>query len=392
MMADDLDLDPAEVMLKNVVKSGEKLPNGIIITTIGLEEAIKKVTEVIDWKEKRANKTPNRGLGLACGAQVSGTRQGGGHYASAAMVRIIENGTVNLIHGGTELGQGCDTVFCQIAAEVLGLRMEDINVEMEDSNITVFDPGMFGDRCTVWSGQAVKAAAEDARRKLAKVAAEMLGVREDEFVFKDRKIYVKDNPEKQLPFIRVVRNAQYGLGQCIYGSGSWAPPGIELPDFHKGYGKHITASFSFMANAVEVEVDPETGKVKLLDSIASEDCGQPINPLLVDGQQDGGVAQMTGQGLFEECLFNEKGQPLNSSFRDYKMPTAMDIPKLTNYHVLAPDDIGPFGAKGAGETSTCTTLAAISNAVDDAIGVRISDLPITPEKILKALKEKKEGK
>jgi len=238
----------------------------------------------------------------------------------------------------------------------------------------------------------VKAAAEEVKRKLAKIAAEMLDAKEEDLVFKDRKIYVKDNPEKQQLFRRVVLNAQYGLGQCIYGSGSWAPPGVEIPDFHKGHGRNITASFSFMANAVEVEVDPETGRVKLLDSVAAEDCGQPINPMLVEGQQDGGIAQMTGQGLFEECLFNEKGQPLNSSLRDYKMPTAMDLPRFTNYHVPVPDLVGPFGAKGAGETSTCSTLAAISNAIHDAVGVRISELPITPEKILEALKEKKEEK
>jgi len=391
LMADELGLDPAEVMLKNVVKEGEVLANGSKITTIGLEEAIKKVTEGIGWKEKRAKKTPNRGLGLGCGCQITGVRMGG-HFAGAAAIKVVENGTINLMHGGTELGQGCDTVHSQIAAEVLGLRLEDVHVEMEDSNDTVLDAGMFADKCTVWTGNAVKAAAEEVKGKLAKVAAEMLSVKEDELVFKDRKVYVKDDPEKQLSFIRVVRNAQYGLGQCIYGSGSWAPPGVELPDFHKGHGRNITASFSFMANTVEVEVDPETGKVKLLDSVAAEDCGQPINPMLVDGQQDGGIAQMTGQGLFEESLFDEKGRPLNSSLRDYKMPTAMDLPRLTNYHVLAPDDVGPFGAKGAGETSTCTTLAALSNAVDDAVGVRISDLPITPEKILKALKEKKEGK
>lgn len=391
MMADDLRLDPAEVMLKNLVKEGEVLANGSRVTTNGLEEAVRKVTKAVGWKEKRAKRIPNRGLGLGCGAMVSGVRLGG-HFAGAAVIKVVENGTINLIHGGTELGQGCDTVLAQMAAEVLGLRLEDVHIEMEDTNDTILDAGLFSDKCTVWTGNAVKAAAEEVKRKLAKVAAQMLGAREDEIVFKDRKVYVKDNPEKQLPFRRVVLNAQYGLGQCIYGSGSWAPPGIEIPDFHKGYGRSTTPSFSFMANAVEVEVDPETGKVKLLSSVVAEDCGQPINPMLVEGQDDGGVAQMTGHGLFEECLVNEKGQPLNSSLRDYKMPTAMDLPKLVNYHVITHDPVGPFGAKGAGETSTCSTLAALSNAIDNAVGIRITDLPITPHKILKALKEKKEGK
>ena len=279
-----------------------------------------------------------------------------------------------------------------MAAEVLGLHLEDIHVEMEDSHDTVLDSGMFGDRCTVWSGNAVVAAAEDAKRKLATVAAKMLDAKEDDLVFRDHKVYVKDNPEKQVPFLRVVRQAQYGLGQCIHGQGSWAPPDAEIADFSKGYAEHFTPSFSFVAQAVELEVDPETGKVKLLNSVAADDCGQPINPLLVAGQMDGGSAHMIGQGLYEEALYNDQGQALSSSLRDYKFPVAMDIPELTNYHVITYDPSGPFGAKGACETSTTAIMAAIRNAIEDAVDVRITDPPFTPEKILKALKGKREGK
>lgn len=391
MMAKDLGLDPVEVMSKNIVKEGETLVSGAKVRSCGLEEAIKKVAHSIGWKEKAAKKVPNRGLGFACGAQISGGRLGG-HFASSAVVKIVENGTVNLIHGGTELGQGCDTVLAQMAAEVLGLRLEDIHVEMEDSHDTILDPGMFGDRCTVWSGNAVIAAAEDAKKKLVKVAAKMLDAKEDDLVFRDQRVYVKDNPEKQIPFLRVVRQAQYGLGQNIYGTGSWAPPGAEIADFSKGYAEHFTPSFSFVAQAVEVEVDLETGKVKLLNSVAADDCGQAINPLLVEGQMDGGSVHMIGQGLYEQSLYNNKGQALSSSLRDYKLPVAMDVPKLANHHVITHDPSGPFGAKGAGETSTTAIMAAIRNAIEDAVGVRITDPPFTPEKILKALKEKKEGK
>jgi len=391
MMANDLGLDPVEVMLKNLVKEGEVLVSGSKVSSCGLEEAIRKVADTINWREKRVKKVPNRGLGFACGAQISGTRLGG-HFASSAIVKIVEDGTVNLIHGGTELGQGCDTVFAQMVAEVLGLRFEDIHIEMEDSHDAILDSGMFGDRCTVWSGHAVIAAAEDAKRKVAKVAAEMLGAKEDDLIFKDRKIYVKNNPEKKIPFLTVVRQAQYGLGQLIYGHGSWGFPGSEIADFSQGHCEHFTPSFSFVAQAVELEVDPETGKVKLLNSVAADDCGQPINPLLVEGQLDGGSVHMIGQGLYEEALYNKSGQALTSSLRDYKLPTAMDVPKLTNYHVITHDPNGPFGAKGAGETSTTAIMAAIRNAVDDAIDVRITNPPFTPEKILKALKDKKEGK
>lgn len=391
MMATDLGLDPIDVMLKNIAREGDVLVSGSRVTSSGLEEAIGKVSDGIGWKKKGAKKLPNRGIGFACGGQISGCRMGG-HFASSAVVKIVEDGTVNLIHGGTELGQGCDTVFAQMVAEILGVPFENIHIEMEDSHDTVLDSGMFGDRCTVWSGNAVVAAAEDARRKLATVAAKILDVKEDDLVFKDQKIYVKNDPEKHIPFLRVVRQAQYGLGQCIIGQGNWAPPGIEIADFSKGYAEHFTPSFSFVAQAVELEVDPETGKVKLLRSVAADDCGQPINPLLVTGQMDGGSVHMIGQGLYEISLYNEKGQALASSFRDYKLPIAMDIPELTNYHVITRDPSGPFGAKGAGETSTTALMAAIRNAIEDAVGVRLTDPPFTPEKILKALKEKKEGK
>jgi len=391
MIAKDLGLDTVDVMLKNVVKEGETLVSGSKVSSTGIEEAIRKVTDGIGWEGKRAKKVSNRGLGFACGAQISGLRMGG-HFASSAVVKVAEDGTISLIHGGTEIGQGCDTVFAQMAAEVLGLHLEDIRVEMEDSHDGVLDSGMFGDRCTVWSGNAVIAAAEDAKKKLAKVAAEMFDVKEDDLVFRDRKIYVKDNPEKQTSFLRVVRQAQYGLGQCIYGTGSWAPPGIEIADFSKGYAEHFTQSFRFVAHDIELDVDPETGKIKLLNSVAADDCGQPINPLLVAGQLDGGSVHMIGQGLYEEALYNDKGQALSSSLRDYKLPTAMDVPKLTNYHVITHDPSGPFGAKGAGETSTTAIMAAIRNAIEDAVDVRITDPPFTPEKILKALKEKKGGK
>jgi CO/xanthine dehydrogenase Mo-binding subunit len=386
MMADDLGLDVTEVVLKNLVKEGETLTNGAKLGSVGIEEAIKKVTDGIGWKEKKSRKIANRGLGFACGAQISGMRMGG-HHAGAAVIKVSEDGTINLIHGGTELGQGCDTVMAQIAAEVLGLGLEDVHVEKEDSHDTFFDSGMFSDKCTVWTGNAVRLAAEDARKKLAKVAAEMLGVKAEDLIFKNRKVYVRDNPDRELSFLRLVRSAQYGLGQCIYGCGSWAPPGVKIVDFSKGDAENFTPSFSFVAQAVEVEVDPETGRVKLLSSVAADDCGQPINPLLVEGQMDGGSVHMIGHGLYEEALYNEKGQALASSLRDYKLPIATDIPKLTNYHVITHDPEGPFGAKGAGETSTTAIMAAIRNAIEDAVGARINDPPFTPEKVLKAIKK-----
>jgi CO/xanthine dehydrogenase Mo-binding subunit len=389
MMAADLGLDPMEVMLKNIVREGDTLVSGAKIATSGLERAIKKVAEAIQWKEKTSHNKPLHGLGFACGAQQSGNRMGG-HFASSATVKIAEDGTVNLIHGGTELGQGCDTVFAQMTAEVLGLGMEDINLGVEDSHDTVLDSGMFGDRCTVWTGQAVVAAAQDARRQLADIGAKMLGVKPEKLVFGDKKVFVKDDPKKELSFLRVVRQAQYALGNCIYGHGSWAPPGATIADFSRGQAEHHTPSFSFVAQAMELEVDPGTGKVKLLKSVAADDCGQPINPLLVEGQMDGGSVHMIGQGLYEISLYDEAGRALSESFRDFKMPIAPDVPPLVNHHIETHDPMGPFGAKGAGETCTTAIMASMRNAIEDATGLRLTDPPYSAETILKGLKERKE--
>jgi CO/xanthine dehydrogenase Mo-binding subunit len=387
MMARDLGLDPVEVMLKNVVREGDTLVSGAKINSSGLEEAIKTVADKIGWEEKSKKKTPHRGIGFACGAQQSGNRMGG-HFASSAVVKISEDGTVNLIHGGTELGQGCDTIFTQMVAEVLGLTMDDVHIEMEDSHDAVLDSGMFGDRCTVWSGNAVVAAAEDARRQLGEIAAKMLGVNADDLVFGDKNVYVKNAPGKQVPFLRLVRQAQYSLGRCIYGHGTWAPPGAAIADFTSGQAEHHTPSFSFVAQAIELEVDPESGRIKLLESVAADDCGQPINPLLVEGQMDGGSVHMIGHALYERSAYDEKGASLNSSFRDFKEPVAPDVPPMSDYHIHTNEPTGPFGAKGAGETCTTAIMAAIRNAVEDAAGIRLTDPPFTPEAVRTAIKAK----
>ncbi|MDP2645703.1 MAG: xanthine dehydrogenase family protein molybdopterin-binding subunit [Desulfobacterales bacterium] len=387
IVADEIGVDQVQIRLKNALKPGETTINGIQISPSDFSGTVSKCAELIDWEKKKGEKIPYRGIGFGSVGMASGGRMGG-HFASSAIVKIAEDGTAVLNHGGTEIGQGCDTVFAQMLAEVLGLAFEDVQVGTEDSDTSVFDPGMFGDRCTVWSGNAVIAAAKDARRQIADVAAEMLGVRPEDLQFRQRKVFVKDNPDKSLPFGTVVRNIIYGKGRSIYGTGSWAPD-IEVADLSKGFAGKFTPSWAFITQAVEVEVDPETGKVKLLRVAIADESGRPINPALLDGQHTGGVTQMIGHALFEECLFDDQGQPLTTSFGEYKMPTAMDVPEFSIAPVLAPDPVGPFGAKGAGESATCATLPAVANAIAAAIGVRIKDLPITPEKILKAIQEQR---
>jgi carbon-monoxide dehydrogenase large subunit len=187
-----------------------------------------------------------------------------------------------------------------------------------------------------------------------------------------------------------VRKAYYEHGSPIYGRGSWAATDIDIVDWKTGKG-NLAHGLDFIATAMEIEVDRETGKVSLIRAVHGDDAGQPINPALLEGQVNGGSAHMTGHALYEESLYDEKGRALNHTWRDYKQPTALDVPEYFVGHVHTHDPYGPFGAKGAGEASSCSTIAAIANGVSDAIGVRIKDLPITPEKILEALKVK-EGK
>jgi len=389
MIADDLALDKIDIRLKNVLRTGEITANGMPITSCGLEESLNKVKEMLNWEERKNQRLPGVGIGFSCGAHPSGVRLGG-HFGSTALVKVMEDGMVSLIQGATEIGQGADTVLAQMVAEVLGLDLQDVQVTGEDSDVTALDSGMFGDRGTFWTGNAVKAAAEDARRQLADIAAKKLGVEAKDLVFENHRIFPAADPALGIRFIDATRKAFYEKGEPIYGRGSFSAPGIDVVDMQTGKG-NLTPAISFIAQAVEVQVDKETGRVKVLRSIAVDDCGQPINPLTLDGQIDGGMVFALGQSLYEECRWDEKGRPVNSSFADYKIPGTLDtFFQMDTSHVFVPDPSGPFGAKGAGEASTAGTLGAVANAVADAAGVRIKELPITPDRIINALgKEEK---
>jgi CO/xanthine dehydrogenase Mo-binding subunit len=248
---------------------------------------------------------------------------------------------------------------------------------------------MFGDRCTYWTGNATIAAARDLKKQLAEIVAPELEAKPEDIEFADARVFVRDNPERGMDFLRAVRRAYYEKGAPLYGRGSWAATDIDLVDWKTGKG-NLAHGLDFIATAIELDVDRETGKVTLLRGVHGDDAGQPINPAMLEGQVIGGSAHMTGHALLEESLYDEKGVALNCTWRDYKQPTALDVPEYFVEHVHTHDPYGPFGAKGAGEASSCSTLAAIANGIYDAVGVRIKDLPITPEKILEALRAKEE--
>jgi 4-hydroxybenzoyl-CoA reductase subunit alpha len=386
IVADDLGVDQVEIRHINAVTNNWRTANGMMVDVSGLQECIQRSADKIGWKESRKGRPKGRGIGFSCASHPSGPRLGG-HFGSSVMLKLVEDGTVIVTHGGTEIGQGANTVFCQMAAEVLGLPFEDMIQGVSDSDTAILDSGMFGDRCTYWDGNATIAAANDLKRQLAVIAAKELQASLEDLEFKNRRIFVKGKPEKGIDFLLAVRRAYYERGEPLYGKGYWAATDIDLVDWKTGKG-NLAHGLDFIATAIEVDVDRETGKVKLLRGVHGDDAGQPINPAMLEGQVNGGSAHMTGHALLEESLYDQKGLALNYTWRDYKQPTSMDVPEYYVEHVHTHDPYGPFGAKGAGEASSCSTLAAIANGVYDATGVRIKDLPITPEKILKALAEK----
>ncbi len=386
IVAEDLGIDQVEIREINAVTDNWTTANGIVVDVSGLPACIEKSAQTIGWKESRKARPKGRGIGFSCASHPSGTRLGG-HFGSSVLLKLQEDGKVILTHGGTEIGQGCNTIFCQMAAEILGIPFEDVIQGPSDSDTAILDSGMFSDRCTYWDGNATIAAANDLKRQLAEIAARELKADPKDLEFKKSSIYVKDNPERGISMLKAVRSAYYDLGTPLYGRGYWAATDIDLVDWKTGRG-NLAHGIDFIATAIEMDVDRETGQVRLIRAAHGDDAGQPIHPVMLEGQVNGGSAHMTGHALMEESLYDEKGRMLNFSWRDYKQPTALDTPEYIVDHIHTHDPYGPFGAKGAGEASSCSSLAAIANGVYDAVGVRIKDLPITAEKILAELKKK----
>jgi len=387
--ARELGLDSFDIRLKNALKSGETTPNGFKITSCGLEESLTESKRIAaEWmrqKPKEEGKV-KRGIGVGCYGYVSGPRMAG-HNAAGAVIKVHEDGGISLFTGSTDAGQGSDTVLSQIAAESLGVRLEDIRYGMVDSDITPLDPGTFGSRVTFITGNAVRIAAEDARKQLAEVAANAWEVNPEDIVFKDRKVHVAGSPDRTMPFRKLVKIAQYsGTGKTIIGRGSWAPEGLEVVNFETGKG-NMAATYSFGTQVAEVEVDTETGFAKVTRMAMVHDCGQPINEMLMEGQLEGSAIGGVGHTLTEEIL-RKDGQTMNPSFLEYRMPTALDACPLEILHTNTEDEVGPFGAKETGEGTQVSVVPAIVNGIYDATGVSFKRIPITPVMVLDALKHK----
>ncbi len=308
---------------------------------------------------------------------------------SAATVKINEDGTAMMLTGTVETGQGSLTVLGQICAEALGISTDDVHVVSADTDATPMDTGAIASRTTYVTGNAIKLAAEAARDILFDVAAPMLNVQPSQLEVADRKIQVKGFPQRCLPIGDVAHQSQFVMGRPAIGSASYNPPTVDM-DPETGQGKPFS-TYVYATQCAEVEVDDETGEVEVIYMSAAHDCGTAINPMLVEGQIQGGISMGIGFALQEEMLFDDKGIQINPNLTNYIMPTSLDMPKIDVDIVENFDPTGPFGAKGVGEPTAVPTAAAILNAVFDAVGVRIHSLPATAEKVLMAIKAKKAG-
>lgn len=324
-----------------------------------------------------------RGRGIAWMAYPIGFTS----YAnpSAAFVKVNQDGSAVVWTGAADVGQGSTTALAQIAADALGVPLGAVAMVTSDTLQTPMDLGSVASRVTYIAGNAITRACAQARQVLFEVAAEELGLPPDGLDSRDGWIFVRDLPERRVRLADIARKAESVKGRPPIGAGSYNPPTTFL-DPETGHGKPYN-TYVYAAQTAEVEVDTETGQVAVLRLCAAHDCGRAINPLLVEGQIEGGLAMGLGYAISEEMVLHE-GRVLNTGFADYLIPTVMDVPPMDVAIVEVPDPTGPFGAKGVGEPSLLPTAPAIVNAIYDAIGVRIRELPVTAERILHALRER----
>jgi len=385
MIAEKLGMDLKDLCLKNVTYEGQVTCMGHKITSCGLKDCIDKAIETVGWKEKR-KKPGNRGVGMASLMHTGGgvRLMFGDCNLSDVFIKMNNDGTIDLASGMAEIGQGSITALAQIAAEELGIDVKDVNMITGDTWATPQCLGAWASRQVFVAGNAAKMAAGEIKQTMFEEASRMLGARVDDLIAKERKVYVKGNPEKSVSIAQVATTC-YNKGRILAGRGCYDDPTPYIPDSKTGYGGVPT--YAFGTHAIEVEVDRKTGRVKVLDFVAVHDVGKVINPMTAEGQIEGASLQGLGYALSEDLIW-EEGIVLNPNFQDYRIFYINDVPRIKSVMVESIDPDGPYGAKGLAEPGLVPTAAAIANAIYDAVGVRIKSLPITPEKILRALKEK----
>jgi xanthine dehydrogenase molybdenum-binding subunit len=372
-IAAKLGMDPVEFRLKNTPKPGDKIVGVPKLRDVSLGETIRIAKEEIGWGKVKLEK--NQGIGLATGSWIESAGPGGG-----AIVKVNEDGSVTVHIGKIDMGTIPGFGIPMIVAEELGVPVADVTVVNVDTDASPWDAGTVGSRGILVSGTASRLAAIDARNQIFKMAASQLEASPDDLEIVDKQIRVKGTPAKAVGLATVATNAHNVIGEVI-GRGYF--DNVAAVAQEKAHG----SSQPFTAHACIVEVNPDTGNVKILKYVAVHDIGQPIHKAAAEGQIEGAAAMSIGQALCEQVVFDNNGRTMNPSFVDYLMPTINMMPRIETTLVSGYPGAGPYGAKGAGEIACVPPMAAIANAIYNASGVRITKLPLSPENVLRALKK-----
>ncbi|SVA43844.1 uncharacterized protein METZ01_LOCUS96698 [marine metagenome] len=397
--AKELGIDPAELRLNNLQPENSVTANWLKMGTIGLDQCIEAVCKGSRWKERYGKLPEGKGLGLACGSYLCGA--GLPIYwnhmpQSGVQIKLDRSGCVAVFCGEAEIGQGSDSVLAVIVAEVLGIDLADIRLCVGDTDLTPVDLGSYSSRVTMMVGQAALQAAERARDTIAKAVAEHLQVPAEGLVFADRRVFTASDPEIGVSFSEAVVVAEALFG-TLGTTGSYTPP--RAPGRYRGSGVGPSPTYSYSAAVVEVDVDPETGVYDVSHVWIGHDIGTAINPVLALGQVEGSVYMGLGEAMMEEQVFRRLPKRLSSalvhkmpSLLEYKSPGFHDMPEITTYLIETDDERAPMGAKEVGQGPLLPIMPAVANAVFDAVGVRVDQVPVHPELVLKGLQEKAKGR
>jgi 4-hydroxybenzoyl-CoA reductase subunit alpha len=408
--AEKLGMDPIELRLKNIMRRGDITVNELDMSSLGMQECIEAVRDASGWKEKKGKLPKGKGIGSSCGFFVSGAGYPiyrSDTYHSTVVIKISEDGgTATVLTGSAEIGQGSDTIFSMMAAETLGIPFENVRIISGDTDLSV-DLGAYSSRQTLMTGHATKQAAEQVRDQIAAVLAEEMGCEASAITFKDgnvffnggpgnfeqiRTMYIKehrgwtDPPYGDYLTFREAARLAYLKKGTLVGTGKYKPP--RLGGSYKGAAVGTSPAYGCSAQVAEVTVDLETGEITVDKVYDAHDCGLAINRTLVEGQMQGSVSMGLGECLFEEVKFDSRGRILNSSLGEYRIPTALDMPNVDPVIVESNEPNGPYGAKEVGEGAIMPTIPAILNAIYDATGIRIKELPCSSERLFMKLKEK----
>src|SRR5579863_5277322 len=435
-LATKIGMDAAEIRQCNLLKPPCITVNGLRVQSYGLPECIEKTVERSGWKQRKGNLPKGRGLGIACSHYVSGAansiiRSDMPH--STVNIKIDRDGGVVVYTGASEIGQGSDTMTAQVAAETLGCSLGRVRVIAADTDLTPIDIGSYSSRVTFMAGNATLRAAEEVKRRVAAAAAKKMNCALEDIIFRDDIVFKKGSPAPAVKKDRIeeAEVTQAGAsvsgrveGQILRGSlqqkrkeegpkdwmtfeeavvaaidfhgaltgtGSYAPPQEARGGKHKGAGVGPSPAYSYSAQVAEVSVDEETGEVTVHKVWAAHDCGRALNPVSVEGQVIGSVWMGLGQALQEEFIWKD-GMLMNPGLLEYRSPSSVESPEVEAIIVESIDPEGPFGAKECSEGSLAATIPAIANAIYDAVGVRLYESPFTPERVLAALRAKRNAK